>query len=101
MKTICFIESLPNRYGFGRDWTLVVKHGKTSRKFWLGQDAKVFSRIIGIDHSYAVDHYSEKAGSRNWDDVEPFIREDLIDALTQGQGPEALLEANDWDLAAE
>lgn len=42
MKAI--IESTPNAYGFGHDWTLVSKYGN----FYLGQDAKFCSRVLGM-----------------------------------------------------
>lgn len=38
------INSTPNGYGFGHDWTLVV-NGKS---FYLGQDAKFCSRVLGM-----------------------------------------------------
>jgi hypothetical protein len=42
MKPI--IVSTPNAYGFGHDWTLVVK----GRSFYLGQDAKFCQRVLGM-----------------------------------------------------
>lgn len=46
------IETTPNAYGFGHDWTLVVDYksfGKVNRKrFFLGQDAKFCSRVLGL-----------------------------------------------------
>jgi len=47
------IETTPNAYGFGHDWTLVVdfkSFGVVSRKrFFLGQDSKFCSRVLGVN----------------------------------------------------
>jgi hypothetical protein len=37
-------------YGFGRDWTLEAY----GRKYYLGQDAKFCSRVLGISPSTVV-----------------------------------------------
>lgn len=46
------LETTPNAYGFGHDWTLVVdmkNFGQVNRKrFFLGQDAKFCSRVLGM-----------------------------------------------------
>jgi len=42
------IESVPNPYGFGRDWSLVVKFRDTEKRFYLGQDVKFCSRVLGM-----------------------------------------------------
>ena len=41
----------PNAYGFGKDWLLRVSKGKKVKTFYLGQDAKVCKRVIGLDMS--------------------------------------------------
>lgn len=38
------IETTRNPYGFGHDWTLVTRYGN----FYLGQDAKFCSRVLGM-----------------------------------------------------
>jgi hypothetical protein len=44
------IEVTRGSYGFGHDWTLVVY----GRRFWLGQDVKFCSRVLGMDPSDVV-----------------------------------------------
>jgi len=79
-----WIESVPNRYGFGRDYTLILAEVTPDRKllsekrFWLGQDAKVFSRMLGMDTRYAVEHYTKKARSRNFDKIQKHIARDVL-----------------------
>jgi len=68
-------------YGFGRNWTLnITKDGTPVQSYWLGQDAKVTSRMLGIDFKDAVDYYSKKAKSKNFDKVSQFIARDIIRA---------------------
>lgn len=50
MKMI--IETTPNAYGFGHNWTLVA--GKKS--FYLGQDVKFCSRVLGMSPSYVAEN---------------------------------------------
>jgi hypothetical protein len=45
------IETAPNGYGFGHDWTLVTKHGS----FYLGQDSKFCARTLGMRGSDVAD----------------------------------------------
>lgn len=52
MKAI--VVSTPNAYGFGRDWHLKLSTAKTERTFYLGQDAKVCNRILGMSPSEVV-----------------------------------------------
>lgn len=46
MKTDLIVTR--NGYGFGGDWQLSVSKGKHKKVFWLGQDAKVCHRILGM-----------------------------------------------------
>lgn len=50
MNTKKTIEVTRGAYGFGHDWTLVA-YGK---KFYLGQDAKFCSRVLGMSPAYIV-----------------------------------------------
>ncbi len=102
--------SVPNRYGFGRDWTLKVSRGSKSRSFWLGQDAKVTSRILGMDMRDAVDYYSKKANSKDFDKVRKFIAEDILATILYNDSErdiadadvdKLLKDAQDWSLAVE
>ena len=48
-----------NAYGFGKDWTLRTDTGKD---IYLGQDAKVCSRILGCRPSDLIQMISERTG---------------------------------------
>ncbi|NBW56708.1 hypothetical protein EBR43_02770 [bacterium] len=38
----------PNPYGFGRNWSLLVKTPGHTKSFYLGQDVKFCSRVLGM-----------------------------------------------------
>jgi hypothetical protein len=48
-----YIETRPNPYGFGHDWTLVVDYKdygtNKQKRFFLGQDVKFCKRVLGRD----------------------------------------------------
>ena len=48
MEIKAYIRATPNGYGFGRDWTLVIKKDDIPRTFWLGQAEKFCRRMYGI-----------------------------------------------------
>jgi len=99
------LESVPNRYGFGRDYTLIIGN----KRYWLGQDAKVFARILGMDMGYGVDYYTKKANSKDFDKLAPHIAGDLIrtflgkeaDSPITQEDLKKLTKAQAWDLASE
>jgi len=39
----------PNPYGFGRNWSLLVKTPEHTKSFYLGQDVKFCSRVLGME----------------------------------------------------
>jgi hypothetical protein len=96
----------PNAYGFGHDWTLVLSKNGEQKHFWLGQDVKVISRILGMRMAYAVEHYKKKANSSNFDVVKEYIAADILreklntQRLTQEQ-LEKLWKRPKWDLAVQ
>lgn len=51
MKKTILITS---EYGFCHNWTLVLSTKKTTKTFYLGQDVKFCSRVLGMDTSYVV-----------------------------------------------
>ncbi len=57
MKTEIKITS---NYGFDHNWTLVVSTPKKSKSFYLGQDVKFCSRVLGMEPSYII----EQIGTR-------------------------------------
>ena len=95
VRTKYDLEIEPEGYGFGHNWTLVKKTGKKTNRFWLGQDAKVTSRILGMDFGNAVDYYSRRAGSKDFKKVKPYIVRDIVRAT----GASRRRKAEPWDYA--
>lgn len=65
------VNATNGNYGFGKDWILHITKmidGKieNARRFWLGQDAKVCSRIIGTDIKSLSNHLVRKYKTRNF-----------------------------------
>jgi hypothetical protein len=110
VKTSFELDTAPNGYGFGRDYFLVLTDGERMKRYWLGQDAKVFSRVLGIPMREAVEYYSQKAQSENFDDVKPFIAADIIRSLRNitdsqwevtDEDVKALMTAEAWELCCQ
>lgn len=111
-KITYWLKAVPNAYGFGHDWFLYMSDGSRTKSFMLGQDVKVMSRALGMDMSYAVDYYSKKAGSKDFDKVSKFIATDLVkvnvgrgesnfDApLTQGE-LRRLFKGQPWEMSVQ
>jgi hypothetical protein len=51
---------ISSSYGFDHNWTLVVSTAKKTKSFYLGQDGKFCSRVLGMETSYVV----QKIGTR-------------------------------------
>ena len=45
------VQLTKGAYGIGMDWTLVVY----GRRFYLGQDVKFCSRVLGVEPRYVID----------------------------------------------
>jgi hypothetical protein len=45
---------ITSNYGFDHNWTLVVSTKKSTKSFYLGQDGKFCSRVLGMEPSYVV-----------------------------------------------
>jgi hypothetical protein len=45
---------ITSSYGFDYNWTLIVSTAKKTKSFYLGQDVKFCSRVLGMDISYVV-----------------------------------------------
>jgi hypothetical protein len=102
----------PNGYGFGHDWQLQLTKDQVPKTFYLGQDAKVCSRILGMNATEM-----EREGlipNRNIDDPETnkALAWLIVRAVTtdpEAVSDEYLIEvaehiydhANAWDIAAE
>lgn len=73
-----WLKAVPNAYGFGHDYFLYMSDGRTTKSFMLGQDVKVFSRALGMDMRDAVDYYSKKAKSKDFDKASKFVATDIL-----------------------
>ena len=58
---------ISSSYGFDRNWTLVVSTAKKTKSFFLGQDVKFCSRVLGMEPSYVV----QQIGTREIDNGTP------------------------------
>ena len=45
---------ITSNYGFDHNWTLVVSTKTKTKSFYLGQDVKFCSRVLGMEPSYVV-----------------------------------------------
>jgi hypothetical protein len=54
---------ISSNYGFDHNWTLIVSTKKHTKSFYLGQDVKFCSRVLGMEPSYII----EQIGTREVD----------------------------------
>ena len=90
------IRTSINAYGFGRDWTLVVTNGERTKDFYLGQDVKFCSRVLGMSPYYII----EQIGSNDISDPDTLDRlgNFILDAL---ELDESVFEAESWELCCQ
>jgi len=81
-------------YGFGKTWTLVVNE---TYSFYLGQDVKFCSRVLGVSPSYIV----QQIGSN--DITKPSVNKRLANfIINQLELTETKLKTLQvWELSAE
>lgn len=105
-----WMDSGPGSYGFGRTWTLKAHDAKIGKgySFWLGQDAKVMHRAMGVDYDTYPQDVSRLAKSREWDKVMPFVVTDYLNSImADGRVPDetslraGFSELQPWELAVE
>jgi hypothetical protein len=89
-----------NGYGFGYDWQLEVTKGDMTKVFYLGQDAKVCSRILGMRPSEVAD----VVGSNDLTLKE--TRESIADLILEAVGvteenEDEFFNLQPWEIAAE
>lgn len=87
-------------YGFGHNWTLAVKKGNKTKNFWLGQDAKVCSRMLGISGR----ELAEQIGSNDMGIYQ--TRKAICDVILKAIGvtkenEDSLFELESWGLAVQ
>lgn len=98
MKTDLIITR--NGYGFGHDWQLIVTKGKKEKVFYLGQDARVCDRILGMTPAELVQEI------RSNDLTKKQTRQKIGDLILEAIGitPEnenELFKLQPWEIAAE
>jgi hypothetical protein len=42
------IVEISSSYGFDHNWSLIIRRGKAVKSFYLGQDVKFLSRVLGV-----------------------------------------------------
>lgn len=89
---------ITSNYGFDHNWSLVLtKSNGTSKSFYLGQDVKFCSRVLGMEPRYIV----EQIGSGNI--TEPSINTRLANFIIDSLGltKTELFNLKAWSLCAE
>jgi hypothetical protein len=92
------IEIKRGSYGFGHTWTLVVEYKDTTRAFYLGQDVKFCSRVLGLSprdvvHAIGTGEISE--GEVGNGKLARFIVKEL------GLTKKKVMALQPWELCAE
>ena len=98
MKTDLIITR--NGYGFGSDWQLLVTKDEKQKVFYLGQDAKVCHRILGLTPKDLVN----KIGSN--DLTKESTRQAIANLILEAIGvtpdnEDELFNLQPWEIAAE
>ncbi len=80
-------------YGFDHNWTLCVDQ----KEFYLGQDIKFCSRVLGMSPSYVV----QQIGGSELED--PKINTRLAKFILKSLGltKKKLMSMNTWDLCSQ
>lgn len=90
------IRTSINAYGFGRDWNLIVTNGEQTKEFYLGQDVKFCTRVLGMSPYYII----EQIGSNDISDPDTLDRlgNFILDTL---ELDESVFEAESWELCCQ
>lgn len=89
-----------NGYGFGHDWQLEATKNGVTKQFYLGQDAKVCSRILGMTPS----ELTTEIGSNDLRLIE--TRQAIANLILEAVGvneenEDQFMELQPWEIAAE
>jgi hypothetical protein len=103
------LDTTPNGYGFGHDWTLVVTYAGQTQRFWLGQDAKVCYRLLGMNGRELADALElacpvDMTEQRVLDTVGTYILAALLGTYQGGDDRDAvadLMACEPWQFAVE
>jgi hypothetical protein len=99
------VSATNGNYGFGKDWTVIITkmiNGQVEnvRRFWIGQDAKVCSRIIGTDIKSLANHLVKKYRTRNFENQR--LNQGLAKMILKACGATpatAFEKAEEWSFA--
>ena len=91
------IEISVGDYGFSHNWTLVIADNKVNKSFFLGQDVKFCSRVLGVSSEDIIDaigtaEIQTEAGSKK---LAKFIVQHL------GLTPSKIKRLQPWELCAQ
>jgi hypothetical protein len=83
-------------YGFSHDWNLIVTNGEQTRNFYLGQDVKFCSRVLGMSPAYVV----EQIGSSDMSDPDTLekLGNFILDTL---ELDESIFDLQSWELCCQ
>lgn len=96
-------------YGFAVNWNLlIIDDTGNVKNYWLGQDVKVCSRLLGCEPEYLVRTYENETGKNynEWnEDFAKWLGWYILEALTpEGIDVETAYKNSDlqsWSLAVE
>ena len=96
MKAVIRIER--GSYGFGYNWSLVVtKRNGEQKSFYLGQDVKFCSRVLGMSPAYVVEQIG--SGDITKPKVNARLANFIIDTLNLDELE--LFSMHGWELSAQ
>lgn len=92
------VLTTPGNYGFGHDWNLIVTNDEGKRKnFYLGQDGKFCSRVLGMTPSYVV----QQIGSNDLSNVETLKKLGNFIIETLELTEEKVFNLESWELCCQ
>lgn len=87
----------PNAYGFGHDWTLSVTTKKGQKDFYLGQDGKFCTRVLGMSARDVV----SQIGSNNLGDEKVLRKLAKFIVKELGLTEKKVEELQTWELCCQ
>ena len=84
---------ITSSYGFDHNWTLCVD----KKEFYLGQDVKFCSRVLGMSPSYVV----QQIGGSELEDPKVNMRLAKFILKSLGLTKKKLLTMSTWELCAQ
>lgn len=94
------VEISRGSYGFGHEWTLVVESKSKTNSFFLGQDVKFCSRVLGMSPSYIVQQIG--SGEIMDERVNKRLAKFILDVFKErGLTGRKLMSMDPWEICAE